>query len=110
MTSEYVTVTVTTDDEKVAAEIAETIVRERLAACGQVDSPIKSFYWWDGDVQNDQEWRIQFKTRASLVDRLAARVVDMHTYDVPQVTAAPIVGGLPAYLDWIKDETNGAAS
>jgi periplasmic divalent cation tolerance protein len=110
MTSDYCTVTVTIDDESKAAEIAATIVRDRLAACGQVGSPIKSFYWWDGEVQNDGEWRIEFKTRAALLDRLTARVVELHPYDVPQVTAAPIVGGLPAYLDWIKETTASEAS
>ena len=108
MTTECVTVTVTIDDESAAAEIAATIVRERLAACGQVGSPIKSFYWWGGDVQNDGEWRIEFKTRAALLDRLTARVVELHSYEVPQVTASPIVGGLPAYLDWIKEETTAS--
>ena len=110
MTSDYCTVTVTIDDESKAAEIAATIVRDRLAACGQVGSPIQSFYWWDGEVQNDGEWRIEFKTRAALLDRLTARVVELHPYDVPQVTAAPIVGGLPAYLDWIKETTASEAS
>lgn len=110
MTTECVTVTVTIDDESKAAEIAEAIVRERLAACGQVGSPIKSFYWWDGDVQNDAEWRIEFKTRAELLDRLTAAVIEIHTYDVPQVTASPIVGGLPAYIEWIKAETASASS
>lgn len=108
MTSDYVTVTVTIDDEAKAVEIAQTIVAERLAACGQIDAPIRSFYWWDGEVQNDQEWRIEFKTRAALLDRLTAAVIEIHTYDVPQVTAAPIVGGLPAYLDWIKEETTAS--
>ncbi|GGR60934.1 periplasmic divalent cation tolerance protein [Nocardioides luteus] len=109
MTSDYVTVTVTFDDEKAAEETAATIVRERLAACGQVESPIKSFYWWEGEVQNDAEWRVDFKTRADLLDKLTARVVELHSYDVPQVTAAPIVGGLPAYMDWIRDETSAAS-
>lgn len=108
MTSECVTVWVTFDDESKAAELAEKIVSERLAACAQLDSPIRSFYWWEGKVQNDPEWRVDFKTTAALLDRLTARVVELHDYDVPQVIASPIVGGLPAYLDWIKEETTAS--
>lgn len=105
MSADYVTVSVTFDDEDQATEIAATIVRERLAACGQLEGPITSTYWWEGQVETAQEWRVDFKTTAALLDRVTARVVDLHPYEVPQVTAAPIVGGLDAYLAWITDET-----
>jgi uncharacterized protein involved in tolerance to divalent cations len=85
------------------------IVEERLAACAQSEGPISSTYWWEGKVETDPEWRVDFKTTMALLDTLTARVVELHSYDVPQVIASPLVGGLDAYLQWIKDETNGDA-
>jgi periplasmic divalent cation tolerance protein len=106
----FCTVAVTFDDEGAAAEVAAKIVEERLAACAQAEGPITSTFWWEGAVQSEKEWRVDFKTTTALLDRLTARVVELHTYDVPQVIASPIVGGLDAYLEWIKDETSDAGS
>ncbi|NGN92625.1 divalent-cation tolerance protein CutA [Nocardioides sp. KC13] len=105
-TTEFCTVAVTFDDEGAASELAAAIVRERLAACAQVEGPIQSVFWWEGAVQSEKEWRVDFKTTTALLDTLTARVVELHTYDVPQVIASPLNGGLDAYLDWIREETN----
>lgn len=106
----FCTVAVTFDDEAAAAKVAATIIKERLAACAQAEGPIMSTFWWEGEVQSEQEWRVDFKTTTALLDRLTARVVELHSYDVPQVIASPIIGGLDAYLEWIKDETSDAGS
>lgn len=105
---EFCTVAVTFDDADAAAAVAKIIVEERLAACAQTEGPITSTYWWEGKVETDQEWRVDFKTTTALIDRLTARVVEEHTYDVPQVIASPLIGGLDPYLKWIKDETSDA--
>lgn len=106
---EFVQAVVTFDDETKADEMAKTLVRERLAACAQTDGPIVSTFWWEGDAQTEKEWRVEFKTRAELLPALTARVAELHTYDVPQVVAVPIVGGLEAYMDWMREETAAAA-
>lgn len=108
-TPQFCTVAVTFDNDDDAAKVAKTIIEERLAACAQTEGPITSTYWWEGKVETDQEWRVDFKTTTALLGKLTARVVELHSYDVPQVIALPIVGGLDAYLQWIEDETNGDA-
>src|SRR5690606_11718968 len=102
---EFCQAVVTFDDRDKAAAMARTHVEERLAACSQIDGPITSVYWWEGAAQTEEEWRVEFKTRTALLDTLSARVNELHDYDVPQVVAVPIVGGLPAYLDWMREET-----
>ncbi len=104
---------VTTANQTEAETIARTLVTERLAACANVLGPIRSFYWWQGAVQNEAEVAVLLKTRASLADRAIARVKQLHSYSVPCVVAWPIAAGDPAYLEWVAAETansGGSAS
>jgi periplasmic divalent cation tolerance protein len=102
----YLQVTTTTDSEAEARKLAELAVESRLAACGQVLSPITSVYWWDGKVENAQEWMVLLKTTANRVEQLIDRLRAEHSYDTPEIVAVPIVSGNPAYLDWITAETS----
>lgn len=101
---EFIVVTTTHDSEDKARALAAAVVRERLAACAQV-YPINSVYWWDGDVQTEAEWRIDFKTRADLATRLGVFITEQHSYDTPEVVVVPIKDGSAGYLDWLAAET-----
>jgi periplasmic divalent cation tolerance protein len=103
-TFDYLVVTTTTDSEAAARVLAETVVRERLAACAQV-YVISSVYWWEGEVQSSPEWRVDFKTRAELWDRLVEFIASNHSYDTPEIIGAPVVMGSAAYLSWVAAET-----
>ncbi|MDH6577576.1 divalent-cation tolerance protein CutA [Kitasatospora sp. MAP5-34] len=103
---DFIVVTTTHDAEDKARALAAAVLRERLAACAQV-YPISSVYWWDGDVRTEPEWRIDFKTRADLSDRLTAFIREQHTYDTPEIIGVPVVTGSSAYLDWVNTETIG---
>ena len=92
---------VTAGSREEAARIGDALVRERLAACANVVGPVASMYWWKGKVERDREVLLILKTRKDLVKRLASRVRELHSYKVPEVIAIPIVGGNPAYLEWI---------
>ncbi|BAJ31864.1 MULTISPECIES: divalent-cation tolerance protein CutA [Kitasatospora] len=101
---QHLVVTTTHEDEAAARSLAVTLVRERLAACAQVH-PLRSVYWWGGEVQDTTEWRVDLKTRAALVDRLTARIGELHAYETPEVIAVPITAGAPGYLAWLDAET-----
>ena len=92
-----------------AVSIGRALVTERLAACVNVLPAIASIYWWNGAAQQDTEVALIAKTTADLVDRLAARVAALHSYDCPCVVALPITGGHPPFLDWIAGEVAPAA-
>jgi periplasmic divalent cation tolerance protein len=102
---EHHQVSTTTDSLDAAAELTRTAVEARLAACGQVVGPITSTYWWDGKVEQAQEWLVLFKTAADRSAALAEHIRAHHSYDVPEVITIPIVGGNPAYLNWLHQET-----
>lgn len=105
MAEQYVQVTTTTDSEAEARKLAQVAVESRLAACGQVLSPITSVYWWQGEVESAQEWMVLFKTSAERAPQLVERLRAEHSYDTPEIIAMPIVSGNPAYLGWIDEET-----
>lgn len=102
---EAVLVYVTAPDEETAARIARSAVEERLAACVNVIPNMRSFYRWEGYVQDEGEYLLLIKTNRDRVTALKERVVKLHPYDVPCVTVLPIADGHPPYLAWIQGET-----
>jgi len=100
----HVVLTTTTDSADEARVLADAAVGARLAACAHVGA-VDSVYWWEGAVQRSGEFKVDFKTRAELADELTAFVLARHSYDTPQVTVTPLVGGSAAYLAWIDAET-----
>jgi periplasmic divalent cation tolerance protein len=105
MTGDCVVVLVTVGKRDEAERIAEAVVAERLAACGNLIPGIRSIYHWQGEICRDEETLLLFKTRSELFERLRARVKELHSYDVPEIISLPILAGHAPYLDWIRDET-----
>ena len=100
---------VTVPTEKEGEHIAKTIVAERLAACGNVQSPITSFYWWNGSLQKEREISVLLKTRSELVEAVIARVRALHTYDCPCIVSYSIDAAFAPYEEWVKKETESAS-
>lgn len=98
-------VTTAVESREDADRLARVLVDERLAACVQVIGPIGSTYWWQGAVEDAQEWLCLIKTAEHRFDALSARINELHSYDVPEITVVPIVKGSADYLDWIEAET-----
>lgn len=98
-------VVTTTDSREATVELARSVVAARLGACAQVVGPITSVYWWDGAVQTSEEWQCLIKTTEERYPALEAHIRRHHPYDVPEIVRTPITAGLPAYLQWIADET-----
>jgi periplasmic divalent cation tolerance protein len=108
--SELIEVHVTSSDRDEAARIAADVVRRRLAACAQVIAPITSTYWWQGEIQQAEEWLLLMKTTSDRFEELTACVRELHSYEVPEIVAVPIVRGTPDYLQWIRRETDSEHS
>jgi periplasmic divalent cation tolerance protein len=105
MTGDICEVVITAADAEWLAGFTRRLVEDRLAACGHQTPAIRSIYRWDGAVQDDPEARVALHTRLSLVDRIVERANTEHPYDVPCVLALPVIGGNPAYLEWVRAET-----
>ena len=92
-------------DADSAHALARSLVDARLAACVAVQSPQVSYYRWKGAVEQARETVLVAKTWADRVDALIEHVVQRHPYELPEVLAVEVGGGLDRYLDWIHAET-----
>ena len=101
----YCEVIITAESAEWLADFTRSLVADRLAACGQNITSIRSIYRWQGEIQDEGEARVALHTRRGLVPAIVERADKDHPYEVPCVIAFPIVAGNPAYLAWIRDET-----
>src|SRR5436853_6952945 len=103
--SSDVVVVLSTMPPAAAEGLAETLVGERLAASVNLVGPVRSIYRWDGAVQKDEEILAVIKTTAARYDALAARLRELHPYQVPEIVAPPGGAGHAAYLEWVRTMT-----
>ena len=103
----YIQVLTTVGNERDAERVARIIVNRKLAACAQIVGPIKSYYWWRGNVETSKEWICIFKTRKGLYEKLEKAIREVHNYELPEIVALPIVSGSKSYLEWISREVEG---
>jgi periplasmic divalent cation tolerance protein len=100
-----VVVLVTAPDAAAAEAIARALVEERLVACAASWPGVTSVYRWQGRVETATEVQLVLKTASSRVEALVRRVQELHPYEVPEVLVLPVHAGLPAYLQWIVEQT-----
>lgn len=97
----------TCPDRAVADRLAETLVAERLAACVNVVPGLHSVYRWQGTVERSDETLLLIKTTRAGLPALSARIAGLHPYELPEVVAVEVAGGLSAYLDWVAEQVAG---
>ena len=102
---EEIVVLITSPTEDEAAKIAGALVEEKLAACVNIIRNIRSIYAWEEKVQDDAEVLMVVKTQKKFFNKLSKRVKKLHSYDVPEIIALPIVNGSEEYLNWIRQST-----
>ena len=98
----FIMVMITASSKEEGEVISKALLEERLVACANA-LPINSRYWWKGNIEEDDEIMLLCKTREELLDRIISRVRELHSYDVPEIIALPILGGSKDYLDWISN-------
>jgi periplasmic divalent cation tolerance protein len=98
----YGIVLVTTASQEEGEAIASALVESKLAACVTL-LPVRSLYTWQGKVNSEEEWQLIIKTDLSQFSVLEAKIKELHSYQVPEIIALPIVAGSQSYLDWIGE-------
>ncbi|MDY6805488.1 MAG: divalent-cation tolerance protein CutA [Cyanobacteriota bacterium] len=101
----YGVVLVTAPSRDEAAAIARSLVEAKLAACVNI-FPIHSIYTWEEELCTDDEWQLIIKTDLAKFDALEAKVRELHSYEVPEAIALPIVSGSAPYLHWMNQRVN----
>jgi periplasmic divalent cation tolerance protein len=93
-------------DAEEAERIGRIVVEERLAACINMLSPVRSIYRWKGAVESADEVAAIFKTSDAAADRLIARIAALHSYDVPCIATWPTGKVHDAYAAWVRDSVD----
>lgn len=105
MQAEYLLVLTTCASEDQAAQIAEALIKANAAACCNIVKDVRSLYIWRDKLEDDQEVLLLTKTTVSAFPKVREMIKNLHSYDVPEIIALPIVDGSTDYLDWIKEQT-----
>jgi periplasmic divalent cation tolerance protein len=100
---ENIVVNITCGNMEEAEKISKALVEEKLVACANILGGIKSIFWWEGKVERSPEVAVTMKTVRNNFDKVAARVRELHSYQVPEIIALPIVEGSKDYLQWIEN-------
>jgi periplasmic divalent cation tolerance protein len=87
-----------------AERVARQLVESRLAACVNVIPSVVSYYRWKGKVETSGEALLMIKTARSLVESVRAAIEKVHSYELPELLAVPIVDGSANYLAWLENE------
>ena len=94
----------TTGSRDQAQQIAQGLIEARLAACVQVSGPITSTYRWQGQVESADEFLCVIKTDQAHYAAVEETIRRLHSYEVPEILAVPVIAGNPAYLKWLAEE------
>jgi periplasmic divalent cation tolerance protein len=103
MNGNYLIVFLTTPNKVEAEKIAQSLLKEKLIACANIICPVTSFFQWGGKVEGAEECLVVMKSRSDLFGELVERVKGLHSYEVPEVLAFPIVEGSGDYLAWMGE-------
>ena len=103
----HIVILVTAKDDAEANKIAEKLVAKKLIACVNIVPGIQSIFRWQGKVDRAQEVLLVLKSRRRHFPAIVKTVQALHSYDVPEIIALPIVEGNKDYLQWMTESTGG---
>ena len=104
----YVVVLITTGTVEEAERISAELLSHKKAACVNVIPRVSSNFWWQSKIDSNHESLLVVKTKISLLDEVIELVKSIHSYQVPEIIALPIIGGNRDYLDWVESTVGEA--
>jgi len=102
--SAYIVLFITTATAEEAQQISKVLLNQRKAACVNIVPKVSSLFWWQDKLDSAQESLLIVKTKASQLNEIIKLVKELHSHDIPEIIALPIVGGNQDYLEWIDKE------
>ncbi len=102
MSGKYMIVLVTTASKKEAEKISQHLLEQKLIACANIIGPMISHFHWSGKIERAEEFLILMKSRLDLFEKISAEVKELHSYELPEVLALPILAGSDSYLTWLN--------
>lgn len=102
MEKRYAIVLVTAANREEAEKISKALLNERLIACANIIGPISSLFWWHEKIESAEEYVLLMKTRIDMFEKLIKKIKALHSYEVPEIIATPIIQGFKPYLEWLN--------
>ena len=102
MKKKFIAIFVTCASARQAERIADSLLSKRIVACANTIPGIESRFWWNGRIDRAREVLIVMKTHGKNFAKVEKEVKRLHSYEVPEIVALPIVAGSKEYLDWIR--------
>jgi len=106
MTLNHLLIICSCPDQKVAEQIAHSLVDQQLAACVNITSPVTSIYRWEGETESSQENLLLIKTQANCYTPIEQAIQALHPYELPEIIAVPLERAEHQYLNWIDKNTS----
>lgn len=100
----HIVLFITTATAEEARQISRALLNKKKVACVNIVPGVSSLFWWQGKLDSAQENLLVIKTKASQLNEIIRLVKELHSYDVPEIIALPIIGGNQDYLKWIDEE------
>jgi len=107
MAKDYILIMVTCASKEEARRISARLLAKRLIACANILPKIESKFWWKGKLEGAAEFLVTMKTVRSNFKKIEAQIRLIHSYEVPEIIAIPIVAGSRDYLGWISKAVVG---
>lgn len=105
MKNEIVLILVTVPNLEEAEQIADTLVKEHLIACCNITRDITSIFHWKGEICREKEYLLLIKSVRKNLDKIIDQIKNLHSYQVPEIIALPVIAGNNDYFKWVKEES-----
>lgn len=102
----YKIIITTTSTKEEAVKIVHILLKERLIACANVIGSVLSLYWWQGNIQVDKELLIIMKSKEKLLEKTMKKILEIHSYKIPEILVLPIEKGSQPYFNWMEECLN----
>jgi len=103
--TEFIVVFITASSWEEAEKISKALVEKKLAACVNMVRDIRSIFFWKGKISDEKEVLLIAKAKRKNFEKIEKEVKKMHSYEVPEIIALPILIGSKDYLDWVEKES-----
>ena len=97
----YIIILVTTANRQEAERIAQQLLEAKLIACANIIDSVSSIFHWSEKIEKAEECLVLMKSSMDMFEEIAETVKELHSYDVPEILALPLVDGSKAYFEWI---------
>jgi len=99
----FIIVLVTAKDKKEALKISRKLIVSKLAACVNIIEKVDSLFIWKAKIEHSKESLLVIKSKKVKLDKIIRLVKSMHSYEVPEIIALPVIGGDKQYLRWVDE-------